>query len=50
VEGGSGEDVGTLQISIPTRNSAGYYKWPFVWVGDEPSSTPGGSLGTEVFR
>jgi hypothetical protein len=39
-----------LEISIPTRNSAGYYKWPFVWVADEPSSLPGGSLDREVYR
>jgi hypothetical protein len=39
-----------LEISIPTRNSAGYYKWPFVWVGSEPHSAPDDSPGAEVFR
>lgn len=39
-----------LEISIATRNSAGYYRWPFVWIGDEPHPAPGCAPQDEVFR
>jgi hypothetical protein len=43
-------NMARLEISMPTRNTAGYYKWPFVWIGNEPYSAPTGSPGMEVCR